>query len=93
MRRQDIIRRLLEKIRGFKEGDYVEFWWDAVKQRGCGEIVYIVQLHSNLGFGYVVKEEKTSKRVLIIPKLGDKIHLKELEREVIEEKQDSKETP
>ena len=88
MRRQDIIRRLLEKIRGFKEGDYVEFWWDVVKQRGYGEIVNIVHLSSNLGFGYVIKEE-TYKRVLIIPKLGDKIHLKELEREVVEEEKSS----
>lgn len=80
MKENKTLKRFITKVRGLRVGDYVQFWWDAVKQGGHGEIECIVQLKENLGLGYVIRVKKDWNRILIIPKLGDEIFLETRKR-------------
>ena len=84
MRKSKTLRKLLEKIRGFKTGDCVRYRWNGTQEWHYGRISSVIKLQGE--FAYVVTSEETVNLVLIVPKLGDKIQLMEIEGKEVEDR-------
>ena len=71
--KEKILRKLLERIRGLKKGDYVRYRWKGIKEWFYGRISSIIRVKGEAG--YIIYPEEGLELVLIVPEIGDEIHL------------------